>query len=100
MQVEGGSIIMKEDMSRMELLKQITIFHFMAEDLHLYLDTHPMDRDALVKHNAIIIQLHALKQNYEKAYGPLSEHGCCSQFPWQWINQPWPWEYEANFKLE
>lgn len=90
---------MDNDSNRMEILKQITASHFMVEDLHLYLNTHPADREALVKYNTFVIQYNALVQTYEKNFGPLSEHGCCSSYPWQWINRPWPWEYEANFKL-
>ena len=88
------------DMNKMELLKQITAANFMIVDLHLYLNTHPTDREALVKYNSYVMQLHQLKQTYERFYGMLSQHGSCSPYPWQWINQPWPWEPEANFKLE
>jgi spore coat protein JB len=90
---------MSKEMSKMELLKQITAANFMVEDLHLYLNTHPADREALVKYNAFVMQAHSLKQQYERLYGMLHEHNA-SPYPWQWINQPWPWEYEANFKLE
>jgi spore coat protein JB len=89
---------MDNEMNKMELLKQITAAHFMVEDLHLYLNTHPMDRDALVKYNAFVMQYNMLVQTYEKQFGPLDEHSC-SAFPFQWICEPWPWEYEANFKL-
>jgi spore coat protein JB len=33
-------------------------------------------------------------------YGMLSEHDSLSPYPWQWINNPWPWETDANYKLE
>lgn len=86
-------------MSKEELLKQITVIDFMIEDLHLYLNTHPEDREAIIKYNTFVMQCHALKQQYERFYGMLSEHGSFSPYPWQWMNEPWPWKYEANFKL-
>jgi spore coat protein JB len=89
---------MKNEMSKMDLLKQICTLNFMVEDLSLYLDTHPMDQNALTKYNNYVMQCSGLKQSYEKYYGMLSEHDY-SPYPWQWICEPWPWEYEANFKL-
>ena len=91
---------MKNEMSKMELLKQIAAAHFMLEDLGLYLNTHPMDREAVGKYNAFVMQHRGLMQNYERQYGMLSEHDSLSPYPWQWINEPWPWEYEANYKLD
>ena len=90
---------MNKVMNKMELLKQVTAAHFMLEDLSLYLNTHPMDREALVRYNSFVMQADMLRKTYERCYGMLSEHGACSPYPWQWINEPWPWEYEANFKL-
>ena len=84
--------------SKEELLKQITALDFMMIDLHLYLNTHPNDRNALEKYNSIVMEANILKHDYEKYFGPLS-YGACSYYPWQWINEPWPLEYEANFKL-
>jgi spore coat protein JB len=89
---------MDNEMNKMELLRQVAAAHFMVEDLHLYLNTHPMDREVLVKHNAFIMQFNMLKQTYERQFG-LIDQDSCSPFPFQWINEPWPWEYEANYKL-
>ncbi|WMJ80172.1 spore coat protein CotJB [Clostridium sp. MB40-C1] len=90
---------MSKNMSKMELLKQITALNFVVEDLGLYLNTHPMDQQALAKYNLYVMQYKALKQNYELCHGMLSQNGQ-SPYPWQWINEPWPWEYEANFEFE
>jgi spore coat protein JB len=83
---------------RLELLKQITATHIMVEDLQLYLNTHPTDREALARYNSYAKQMRMLIDQYEKCFGPLTEHSP-SRYPWQWICEPWPWEYEANFKL-
>ncbi|MDW8802986.1 spore coat protein CotJB [Clostridium sp. A1-XYC3] len=89
---------MNKEMSKKELLRQITAVNFVLVDLHLYLNTHPNDREALAKHNSLAMQSRMLRENYERCFGPLS-YGSCSAYPWQWINEPWPWECEANFKL-
>ena len=50
--------------------------------------------------SALHVALEALKEKYEMHYGMLSEHDSLSPYPWQWICEPWPWESDANFKLE
>ncbi len=91
---------MRDNTEKMELLKQITAVEFMKEDLALYLNTHPMDREAIKRYNAYVMEGKALKEKYEMNYGMLCEHDSPSPYPWQWINNPWPWESEANFELD
>ncbi|MDP4090666.1 MAG: spore coat protein CotJB [Bacillota bacterium] len=89
---------MDAEKSKFELLAQIMAVDFMIEDLQLYLDTHPMDREAIVKRNSYVMQSKMLKETYNRLYGMLSENDL-SPFPWNWIEEPWPWECEANPKL-
>lgn len=90
---------MNAELNKKELLSQITAVDFLIIDLHLYLNTHPMDREALAKYNALVTQAQGLKQTYERHFGMLSSTDSLSPFPWQWICDPWPWEYAANFSL-
>lgn len=87
------------DNNKFELLKQITALDFMIVDFNLYLNTHPNDKIALSERNKLAIQVYALKQTYEKSYGLLCSNQPATNYPWNWINEPWPWESEANFKL-
>ena len=91
---------MRHEMNKTDLLKQISATEFMKEDLALYLNTHPMDRDALTKYNYYVAESRKLKEYYEMNYGMLTEHDSLSPYPWQWICNPWPWENDANFELE
>lgn len=78
-----------------KMLKEIMSYGFTAIDLNLYLDTHPNDMKALAEYNCITHQLDILKRAYEQCYGPLAAYGSTpSQFPWMWIDEPWPWEIE------
>ena len=86
-------------MSRDTLLKQLSAVDFFAVDLQLFLNTHPNDREALNKYNAVVGESAKLRQQYESTYGPVWSYRSSSQFPWQWINDPWPWQYDFNFKL-
>jgi spore coat protein JB len=78
---------------QLEMLRPVQELSFTAVDLNLYLDTHPNDPNALGHYNAICQQLACAKAAYERIYGPLMSFGeTPSQFPWRWINGPWPWE--------
>ncbi|WHH59389.1 spore coat protein CotJB [Petroclostridium sp. X23] len=86
-------------MSRDEMLKQLSALDFMVIDLHLYLDTHPCDREALMKYNCVAMQANMLRNTYERMYGPINAYGPIHGYPWQWNNNPWPWSAEFNFQL-
>lgn len=76
-----------------QLLTQIMSLEFTAVDLNLYLDTHPDDQRALMDYNGTVQELAILKDQYQRRYGPLTNYGYApSQYPWAWVNDPWPWE--------
>ena len=86
-------------MSRDELLRELSALDFYTVDLQLYLNTHPNDRDALSKYNAVVSQASELRKEYQSMYGPLCSYRSPSKYPWQWIDDPWPWQYKFNFRL-
>ncbi|KAB3527303.1 spore coat protein CotJB [Alkaliphilus serpentinus] len=78
---------------RVHLLKKIQEVEFAAVELQLFLDTHPQDQRALMEFNHYSRELMMLKQQFEMQYGPLLNFGFSpSQYPWRWIEGPWPWE--------
>lgn len=85
-------------MNRDELLKIITVLDFFAIDLHLYLNTHPTDREAIQKYNTVVKRAKELREQYEKQFGMLMPN-TPSGYPWQWIEEPWPWQNKFNFEL-
>ena len=68
---------------------------FVIQELALYLDTHPDDKEAL-----------ELYQNYQKIYHkgmmdynercPLKHALPAKGERYHWLDDPWPWEYAAN----
>jgi len=78
---------------QMQVLLEIQRLEFTAVDLNLYLDTHPDDQQALNLYNSVVSQLKQYIEAYEQCYGPLFNFGMSSsQYPWQWIKSPWPWD--------
>lgn len=86
-------------MNREELLRRLSALDFYIIDLHLYLNTHPDDGEAIEKYNAVVMEARALREEFERAYGPLLFYNSTSGYPWQWIENPWPWQYKFNFDL-
>lgn len=86
-------------MAQNPLLKRLTILDFLAVDLQLFLDTHPDDSEAINKYNSVIKEADMLRNQYEKTYGPLYSFRSKSRDEFTWIDSPWPWQREFNFKL-
>ncbi len=87
-------------MNRDELIKRLTILDFLAVDLQLYLDIHYDDKEAIEKYNSVIKEADAIRAMLEKTNGPIfSFRSFSDSDDFTWIDNPWPWENEFNFKL-
>ncbi len=86
-------------MSRDDLLQKITELDFYIIDLHLYLNTHPDDEAAVMMYNSCVAQVLELREEYVRLYGMLLMNHNTSKTPWQWIDNPWPWQKSFNFDL-
>jgi spore coat protein JB len=82
------------DRNRLVLLNKISKTGFVLGELHLFLNTHPTDMNAL-KHYEFYQKKHEeLTKEYESAYGPLTPKMINCPDRWNWIDGPWPWERE------
>lgn len=77
-----------------ELMRELMEVQFLVIELHLYLDTHPNDMEALRLYNEAAMFLHRLMQHYQREYGMLMAHTPDGREEWQWIDSPWPWEID------
>lgn len=77
------------------LLKEIMEISFVLDETALYLDTHPNDEKALRLHNSYAQRYSEIVSLYEAKYGPMQNHNM-SQYPWAYINSPWPWEFDYS----
>lgn len=81
--------------SRQDLLNKVQELSFAALDMNLYLDNHPDDKKAINTYNNFCTQLLQARTAYESKYGPLTNFGYSpSRYPWQWVDNPWPWDIE------
>jgi len=83
-------------MDRRELQWLMTAEQFAAFDIQLYLDTHPDDNVALQMLNKYQSNYEEQKKQFELLFGPLSPDNTGMSDRWMWIDNPWPWEMEAN----
>lgn len=79
-------------MEQMKLFQWINMVSFAVNDIVLYLDTHPMDQEAIAYFNHFHeVRMNALKE-YENCYGPLTVDTAKPDQKWLWAMQPMPWE--------
>jgi spore coat protein JB len=82
--------------SRTELLKKIQCNNFAAYDMLLYLDTHSDDEKAFKIFQSLVKKTNDLRKEFEENFGPTSQFGTAKQESFNWLDNPWPWEKEAN----
>lgn len=80
---------------RSKSLQCLSSLQFILWELHLYLDTHPDDCEAMARHKKYTEECTAMRADFEEKYGPLSAatgSGCA------WLANPWPWDTEECVK--
>ena len=77
-----------------ERLKEIMRLHFGVTETVLYLDTHPYDTAVLQLQNEFASRLQNAIEQYQRKYGPLVHSYDRADSPWEWINEPWPWQID------
>lgn len=95
---------------RNQLLQQINEASFVVNDLNLYLDTHPLDQEALDAFGQAMNQRKQLLESYAKEYEPLTMNCVCpdtnnktetkTKYPgkrhFTWSDGPLPWDNQGG----
>ena len=73
------------------LLFEIMALSFAVNDLNLYLDLRPNDKEAYDYFKELIHDKNELEEKYINMYGPLT---LCDDpgTTYKWSDNPWPWE--------
>ena len=79
-----------------DALDLLQALDFAINETVLYLDAYPNSSQALAYYHKLIEQRMQVLKHYEMSCGPLTMYGNTSTTSWDWINQPWPWEADAN----
>ena len=69
---------------------------FAIQELALYLDTHRDDREALELYQSYQEIYHKCMEEYTQKRRPLNHRTPTTGACYQWLDDPWPWEYAAN----
>ena len=76
-------------------MAELQTMGFVLQELALYLDTHRDDKEALEVFRAFQKLYAKGREKYEKECGPLN-HMSAMENGYDWLNDPWPWEYAGN----
>ena len=68
---------------------------FMADDLQLFLDTHPDSQEAFGMLKEYLRREREARAEYESNYGPLTLQSMEGRSQYDWSCHIWPWELEA-----
>lgn len=77
-------------------LTELQALGFAVQELALYLDTHRDDRDALALYREYQQMYERCQGEYKKKYGPLNHTRASDAEGYDWLDDPWPWEYSKN----
>ena len=97
MKMNGNSMNgMNGNMSQGAMFEAIRQVSFVMDELRLFLDTHPKDRQALEMFLSNQEMRHRLIADYTEKYGPIDSYFINTDGTWSWANPPMPWKAEAN----
>lgn len=79
---------------RDRLLKRLSAHQFSMWELHMYLDTHVNDPQAMASYKKHEREYNVLKREFESKFGPLTANASVRGA--DWIQDPWPWDIEGS----
>ena len=80
---------------REKLLKRIAAEDFAVIELHMFMDSHPNNKEAAMKLKEHDMKSQMLRKEFEETYGPLMANQIQAN-RWAWISDPWPWDADCE----
>lgn len=77
-------------------LSELQALGFAVQELALYLDTHRDDREALELYRSYQKMYDHCREEYRKKHGPMNHTHPSDADGYDWLDDPWPWEYCKN----
>ena len=78
-----------------QLMNNLRKVDFALVDTVLYLDAYPHCKAAMEYYKKLLKERAVILEKLEKSGMPLTAMSNYSD-SWNWIDSPWPWEFEAN----
>lgn len=77
-------------------LSELQALGFAIQELALYLDTHRNDQEAFELYQSYQKMYNHCRNEYLKKHGPLNHSQVTENQQYEWLDDPWPWEYCKN----
>ena len=77
------------------MLLNVQINEFVAHEINLYLDNHPEDGAMIRLFHEYVERAQEAKKEFEERFGPLNVQDSHMNIPFQWIEEPWPWQHQV-----
>lgn len=74
-------------------LRELMALDFVCNELSLYLDTHKNDTEAFATYQTMLKLYEEGRNTYASTYGPLQRSDLAYSPNFNWLNEPWPWDY-------
>ena len=80
-------------------LTELMAIDFVADELELYLDTHPDDSEAFSMYQAFLALQKEAHERYAREFGPIQQSDMLGMSCYSWLHDPWPWDYQAKAEV-
>ena len=77
-------------------MTELQALNFAIQELALYLDTHREDHEALELYRSYQEMYEKCRREFQKKHGPLNHGNRSDSECYDWLDDPWPWEYCKN----
>lgn len=77
-------------------LAELQALEFVVAELGMYLDTHPSDQEAFDLFQKYAAMEKSARETYQAKFGPLTQSASANGENYQWLKEPWPWNYAQN----
>jgi len=81
--------------NKCDAMKNLLEVSFALDDLRLFLDTHPYEKEAISCYQLYKDQRNKVLEEYEQTFGPILSYNVNDENQWTWVESPWPWEGEV-----
>ncbi len=80
-------------------MTELMAIDFAADELELYLDTHSEDSEAFAMYQTFLALKKEARSRYVKQYGPISQEDMLGAKCYDWLKEPWPWDYRSKTEV-